>query len=212
MAESTAQLTDDEIVALVAETGVTWPLALATVDVTDDEAMRAAVVRGIRSLLVRDLARARQPVGLDTDEAVLALVRAVAGASTHLQVRLGVDDADATGARQLLSLHGTDGAATWISATSSPLGINEISVVSSEEARSVLHGLLAEVYTNGVPEGGGSAGRGRLQVLRSGGTTSRTVVVERGSVTTVGRGEDAGSAAQAPIEWSDDLAAGLLAG
>lgn len=49
-------LTDDEVLALAAQRGLPWPTAIPTVDVRDEEAAHRAVVRGLRSLLVRSLA------------------------------------------------------------------------------------------------------------------------------------------------------------
>jgi hypothetical protein len=48
-------LTDDEVLALATRAGVGWPSASPTVDVADSGALSAAVQRGVRSLIVREL-------------------------------------------------------------------------------------------------------------------------------------------------------------
>ena len=71
--ESTLVLTDDELVSIAADADAPIPVALPTVDVDDEYAVAAAVVRGQRSLFVREL------IGEEDDSRIAQLQLGLSG-------------------------------------------------------------------------------------------------------------------------------------
>jgi hypothetical protein len=69
---STLALTDDEAAAMALATDGAWRTPLPTVDVASEADLAAAILRGKRSLVVRDLAR---PDGTATGDAAEVLAR-----------------------------------------------------------------------------------------------------------------------------------------
>lgn len=76
-------LTDDEIVALMARCDVAWPLPLPTVGRVPD-LVRAAGVRGVRSLAVRGLADTRAPAAVSYQDDLLHMTRSIARAEARV--------------------------------------------------------------------------------------------------------------------------------
>lgn len=72
LAESTLSLTDDEAAVMAVHVGKAWRTPLPTVDETSEAGLAAAILRGRRSLGVRDLAK---PDGTVTGAAAEVLAR-----------------------------------------------------------------------------------------------------------------------------------------
>lgn len=78
--------TDDEFLAMRVLLGVSLPVALPTVDVTDEASVRSAIVRGHRSLIARDVM-----AGEELPEELASLVRSGASESGTV-IYLGKQD------------------------------------------------------------------------------------------------------------------------
>lgn len=208
------RLTEDEITALVSQAGVTWPVPLTTLDTTDEDSIGASVLRGLRSLLVRDLARPLAESGLELDADLLAAIRAVPDAEVQIQVSVGVPAAVVSDSRPVLSIFGPSVDGTWQSVTSSILGTVELTEIGLDQARTALVGLLQAAHDEGVKVPEGVVGPGLLYVWRRTQAHARLLVVSQGSVISgrvaVVDGEEKVVSDGPAIIWDESLIDSLL--
>lgn len=142
--DDTALLTDDEIVALCAADGRPWPIGLSTVDATPEELARAGM-RGMRSLMVRRLARAdADRPGMRPHEMIADDVAAFLD-STH---RVGAYIAPALdhsvlGGASVTAAQTPDG---WVVDTTTAAGVHALRPASAEDAAAAVLGLAQQIY------------------------------------------------------------------
>lgn len=142
--DDTALLTDDEIVALCAADGRPWPIGLSTVAATPEELARAGM-RGMRSLMVRRLARsdADRP-GMRPHEMIADDVAAFLD-STH---RVGAyiapaSDHSVLGGASVTAAQTPDG---WVVDTTTAAGVHALRPASAQDAAAAVLGLAQQTY------------------------------------------------------------------
>ncbi|OBC03422.1 hypothetical protein A5784_14470 [Mycobacterium sp. 852013-50091_SCH5140682] len=142
--DDTALLTDDEIVALCAADGRPWPIGLSTVAATPEEFARAGM-RGMRSLMVRRLARAdADRPGMRPHEMIADDVAAFLD-STH---RIGAyiapaSDHSVLGGASVTAAQTPDG---WVVDTTTAAGVHALRPASADDAAAAVLGLAQQTY------------------------------------------------------------------
>lgn len=140
-------LTDDELAALAARRPAPWPSGLPTV-AGDDDAVRAAVFRGNRSLLVRGIHPGEGDAG-----GPLGPVDEVFGVERRSIVYLG--DADLRRSSWgLATAHYRLDDDRWLMERISPIGIHEFEVGAPSAQREHLAGLLRTAHDTGPQDPG----------------------------------------------------------
>lgn len=138
-------LTDDEIVAVSALAGTPWPVGLATVGNTA-ETMRAAALRGVRSLTVRGLLapRAGSTPGLppDLQQAAAAFLQGDRRVGAYL-ARMDHPEV-MEGAAITAAFHN----GRWWIDVSTPDGIHALRPIAGAEARTTV-----EQFARGIQSG-----------------------------------------------------------
>lgn len=138
-------LTDDEIVAVSALGGTPWPVGLATVGDTA-ETLRAAALRGVRSLTVRGLLTTRAGstpcLPPDLEQAVAAFLQGNTRVGAYLA---RMDDPEVmAGAAITAAFHNS----SWWTDMSTPDGIHAFRPTTGAEARAAV-----EHFARGIQSG-----------------------------------------------------------
>lgn len=143
-----ALLTDDELVAIAAADDGTWPTAVPTVDVDNDIDVARAILRGRRSLGVRELLSPDRAV--DDDSVILA--RDVLRADPPLIAYLAHD-------RQVARMAGNGFAAarrsddSWVTDVTAITGVHNLAVTDGQTVVVLLEALATKVFTEGALAG-----------------------------------------------------------
>lgn len=117
------KLTDDEIVAACVRLGTPWPLGLRTVELGDRSALTQALLRGQRSLLVRDLATMAPGGELELTAEVAELIGSVIGAELGVVVAIGRVDEPVASALPVVSAFSRPEGVGWTTLTVTPMGV-----------------------------------------------------------------------------------------
>ena len=173
-------LTDDEIVALSVRLGADWPSPLPSMVNADEAGVQAAVLRGWRSLSVRDLV----VDGAPTSDLVQILQPALRRAIAARTFPASAEGAVPTGGT-FLTAYSTDGQDLLLEVTSGP-GIHVFESRSADEVRTLVTQALDDVFANGIEvpaEWPAAATRPNSLCLRSGSTGhDLAFVVAQGSI------------------------------
>ncbi len=134
-ARESVALTDDEVVALALGLGRAWPASVPTVDLDDVDAVRAAGLRGERSLFVRGLVDGDGGI----DPALVPILE-LCGAEKRLTiVVIGADLAPVPTA--FVTVHYRFEEAWWLESIS-PVGVHEFVAADVAEHRAYVLGFL----------------------------------------------------------------------
>ena len=191
-------LTDDEAAAIAVLADGAWRSPLPTVNEADTADLASAVLRGRRSLVVRELAA---PDGAVTGAAAAVLARLGAGPCAAF---LLVDaDGDWIPAGPTIYLYGPSPDEVQMSHVVAASGVHYLRVAPPPGQWAALTGLAEAVYEDGFAEGRDGA-RQPAAALLSGGREAglRTIRVARGAASVVRDqpGETFASVADA-ISW-----------
>jgi hypothetical protein len=179
-------LTDDEVIAVGACLGSSWPTPTPTVDQSDVDALLAAVGRGRRSLAVRGLLRAQGgDLGVLDEQVRVAVGESLAAG---LVVSVQVTDAALRPLGMPPSYHhyGAVDDENWATDVVVPAGAHRIGQASRADCLRALAVVMEAVWTDGV----GGAGEAELDgaepwlcvlggVVAGTGVPTRAVLVSR---------------------------------
>jgi hypothetical protein len=185
MAADTLILTDEEAAAIAVLPAVVWRTPLLTINEASKVELAAAVLRGRRSLVVRDLADAD---GMPTGAAAEVLKRLGTGLCAMFML---VDESDAWLPGAFNSyLYGASVDEIEMTQVVGAMGVHHFRVAPPPGPWHALTGLAGAIYASGFPagqdnSGGRSPASALLHVVRPGGL--RSIRIARGTVTT-GRG------------------------
>lgn len=142
--DDTALLTDDEIVALCAADGRPWPIGLSTVAATPEELARAGM-RGMRSLMVRRLARAdADRPGMRPHEMIADDVAAFLDSTQRVGAYIApASDHSVLGGASVTAAQTPAG---WVVDTTTAAGVHALRLASAEEAAAAVLGLAQQIY------------------------------------------------------------------
>lgn len=144
------KLTDDEVVAAAVLLNGSWPIAIRTVDLADAGAVAQAVARGERSLLVRELATARDG-RVELSAATRAAFEAVSAADTRISVLVGRRSAPVAEAAPFVSAYRSRAGSPWTVVASSVNGVADIDDADEQTVRATLEQLLSSCYRDAIP-------------------------------------------------------------
>jgi len=185
MAADTLKLTDEEAAAIAVLADGAWRTPLLTINEASKVELAASVLRGRRSLVVRDLADAD---GMPTGLAAEVLKRLGTGLCAMFML---VDGSDAWLPGAFNSyLYGASVAEIEMTQVVGAMGVHHFRVAPPPGPWHALTGLAEAIYASGFPDGqdnsgGRSPASALLHVVRPGGL--RSIRIARGTVTT-GRG------------------------
>ncbi|GAS88666.1 hypothetical protein [Mycolicibacterium brisbanense] len=142
--DDTALLTDDEIVALCAADGRPWPIGLSTVAATPEELARAGM-RGMRSLMVRRLARAdADRPGMRPHEMIADDLAAFLDSEHRVGAYIApASDHSVLGGASVTAAQTPDG---WVVDTTTAAGVHALRPASAEDAAAAVLGLAEHTY------------------------------------------------------------------
>jgi hypothetical protein len=199
-------LSDDEIAAVVAGGQKHWPSPLPTVPLDEAEMLRAAL-RGVRSLVARNLA---VMVGIDytVDDALVTLVdRVVAAKAVSVAyVAASSHPSPLRGSAGYLYLDGNSAIVDLVSGG----GVHDLAAVAIADGAVLLSALADNVYRTGIVAGTGDE---PALFLRSTANADRAFrvtngVVESGTIT--GDGSDESFEVSSSGPWNEDKILELL--
>jgi hypothetical protein len=145
------RVTDDEVVAIAVEGGVVWQAQLPSLE-PRAEVLTAAHLRGVRSLLVRDIAAvADGAVVIHPD--VSETIRQVATADSWAVAYVASDDSQGTISGNATYHFASDGGSDCIVDVVSPTGIHELIRTSAENGNEILKALARNVDSVQVRQG-----------------------------------------------------------
>jgi hypothetical protein len=185
MAADTLKLTDEEAAVIAVLADGAWRTPLLTINEASKAELAASVLRGRRSLVVRDLADAD---GTPTGLAAEVLKRLGTGLCAMFML---VDESDAWLPGAFNSyLYGASVAEIEMTQVVGAMGVHHFRVAPPPGPWHALTGLAGAIYASGFPagqdnSGGRSPASALLHVVRPGGL--RSIRIARGTVTT-GRG------------------------
>jgi hypothetical protein len=185
MAADTLKLTDEEAAAIAVLADGAWRTPLLTINEASKVELAASVLRGRRSLVVRDLADAD---GMPTGLAAEVLKRLGTGLCAMFML---VDESDAWLPGAFNSyLYGASVDEIEMTQVVGAMGVHHFRVAPPPGPWHALTGLAGAIYASGFPagqdnSGGRSPASALLHVVRPGGL--RALRIARGTVTT-GRG------------------------
>lgn len=140
-----ALLTDDELVALAAADDAMWPAAVPTVDVDNDTDMARAILRGRRSLGIRELVSPDQT----GDDDSVTLARDLVRADPPLFAYLARDGQVARMAGNgFAAARRADG--SWVTDVTAIAGVHNLAVADGETVVALLAELVAKVFADGA--------------------------------------------------------------
>lgn len=188
---ATLTLTDDETAVVAASLGEPWRAPLPTVDLSSRDDIAQAVLRGRRSLVVRDLAESD-----GTLAGAAAEVRKRLDLGLRAFFLLADDEGNWVRGGVTLYLYGSGVDAIELSHVVAAAGVHYFTIPPPPGQWTSLTGLAEAIFADGFPDDagrtGGAAGAGRrppaaalLHVVRPDGI--RLIRITRGAVTT-GRG------------------------
>lgn len=185
MADETLKLTDDEAAAIAVLADGAWRTPLLTINEANKAELAAAVLRGRRSLMVRDLADADgTPAGIAAE----VLKRLGTGLCAMFML---VDESDAWLPDAFNSyLYGASVTETEMTHVVGAAGVHHFRVPPAPGAWQTLTALAEAIYASGFPAGqaGSGARRPASALLHVAGPDGfRSIRVAPGRVTT-GRG------------------------
>jgi hypothetical protein len=192
-------LSDDEVVAAAASRAVRWPIPLATVRMNAGE-LGAAVLRGRRSLAIRDLVVAGGATVDVVSEPIVAAAEAPARwyAYTASSQTLTVPSGSATYA----FVSGDSAVVDMVSGA----GVHRFSAAPASDTADLIVALARNVFEHGFR--GGAAGG----VLVVGATTSETwALVAAGRIDTGAFGSEGFESAGSSAVWDASVVHGVLA-
>lgn len=133
-------LTDDEVVVIATMAEGFWPSPLPTVDITDEQSLLLAALRGRRSLYVRS---GGAEGGAHPGAEQIALAEELVGSERFVTV--SILDADLTiSSTAYVSVH-YPGGDSWIVESISPAGVHELDRSSMEDQIAYLAEILEAV-------------------------------------------------------------------
>lgn len=185
MAADTLKLTDEEAAAIAVLADGAWRTPLLTINEASKVELAASVLRGRRSLVVRDLADAD---GMPTGLAAEVLKRLGTGLCAMFML---VDESDAWLPGAFNSyLYGASVAEIEMTQVVGATGVHHFRIAPPPGPWHALTGLAGAIFSSGFPagqdnSGGRSPASAVLHVVRPGGL--RSIRIARGTVTT-GRG------------------------
>ncbi len=185
MAADSLKLTDEEAAAIAVLADGAWRTPLLTINEASKVELAASVLRGRRSLVVRELADAD---GMPTGLAAEVLKRLGTGLCAMFML---VDESDAWLPGAFNSyLYGASVAEIEMTQVVGATGVHHFRVAPPPGPWDALTGLAGAIYASGFPagqdnSGGRSPAAAVLHVVRPGGL--RSIRIARGTVTT-GRG------------------------
>jgi len=143
--DEAALLTDDEIVALCAVDGRPWPLGLITVGATTAE-MVAAGMRGMRSLLVRQLAtEAADGSGVRPHESLARDVVGFLDATRRVGAYVApASDHSVLAGAAVTAAQTSDG---WLLDTVTAAGVHALRRASADESAGAIVELVEQAYS-----------------------------------------------------------------
>jgi hypothetical protein len=145
------QLTDDEVAGLGALTARPWPTPLPTV-ADDADALRAAAIRGIRSLLVRDLAG----VAADGRPVAGADVSTVVETMHEGSLRIAVTAVSTDGSTPAFAWYSHGGAdtTTWLTEGVTADGVRLLELTPREECLDAVRRTARDAHAKGLSDDG----------------------------------------------------------
>jgi len=193
--ETTALLTDDEIVALCIADGRPWPLGLSTVEATTEELAKAGI-RGMRSLMVRRLAGGdAEKSGMRPNELIANDVAAFLDAANRIGAYIApaADPSKLGGAAVTAAQTGSG----WVVDTATAAGVHALRRATVEEACVAVLELAENTY-NGTFFEDEQRRAEWICVLRFGPTA--------GSALTIGHGKASGQVDGSAVQgWNPDV-------
>jgi hypothetical protein len=136
-------LTDDEIVALCAIDGRPWPLGLITVGSTAEELTRAGM-RGMRSLLVRQLAIQVDGSELRPHEVLARDIVGFLGATRRIGAYIAsASDHSALAGAAVTAAQTSDG---WLLDTVTATGVHALRRTSADDAAATVADMAEQAY------------------------------------------------------------------
>jgi hypothetical protein len=186
---SNTLLSDDEVVALAVTEATGWPVPLTTVPTTPSE-LGAAVLRGRRSLAIRELVGSDGSTSAEVSEPVKSAVSAPVRwyAYTAARDSLSVPSGSSTYA----FLQGESATIDTVSAA----GVHRFATGTAEEASDLIVALAKNVFDHGFR---GAEGEGSLVVGSTG--ASSWVLVEKGLLNTGAFSADGFTTSSEAREW-----------
>jgi hypothetical protein len=152
-------LTDDEVLALAARSNRSWPSALPTVDLLDEAAIEAAINRGARSLVARELLVA------EGDEHVIGALAELIDPILAGRAIIGTYVAN----RELKYLPREFGTACyeagdgiWVNEVVSGIGIHYLSSSDSSTCLGAIEEMVTRVVSSGYPRVDGEESDSRV--------------------------------------------------
>lgn len=146
------RVTDDEVVAAALSVAKTWPHVLPTVEV-ETQALLEANARGLRSLLVRDLAHYEHS-GFVLDSSLESLVTRASEAAGTVMAYVGESASPQilAGTSSFLFLSGDKGSAGVLDLVS-PDGVHDLIEFGRAEAIEVFLSVIHNAFVHGVAAG-----------------------------------------------------------
>lgn len=193
--DSTALLTDDEIVALCVADGRPWPIGLSTVEPTAEEFAKAGV-RGMRSLMVRRLAGGdAEKDGMRPNEMIANDVAAFLDATDRVAAYIApAADPSKLGGAAVTAARTEHG---WVVDTATAAGVHALRRATADEARTAVLELAENIY-NGTFFDDEERRSEWVCVLRFGPNAAGALTIGHGTAS----GEVNGAAVQA---WDPDI-------
>lgn len=197
-------LTDDEVAAVAVQKGAAWPTLLPTV-ADDEDSLLAAVLRGRRSLLLRQLATVTSDDRVVPAPSLLHCIDGVLGVRVQLGVYIGRDDLSALPVGLAYYWYGEERGGNWMTESTSHDGVHAFAWVTREEALDVAVRLAEAAYADGVP----GTDDARIVILHPGDPTRALLVGHVQLRAVSARMDEAGSVSLVDLEHVDSPAEGL---
>ena len=140
-------LTDDELVAVIAEGGLSWPVPLLTVEMSAKGLRHAAQV-GLRSLMARDLV-ANEHAGLTFAPQVVDPIRAIAGASAWQAAYIADLDSPESVAGASTFVFETIGRSSFLDLVSA-IGVHQFAESTAPDGSNLLIAQAKNVFDFGI--------------------------------------------------------------
>jgi hypothetical protein len=173
-------LTDDEVLALAARAGRTWPTVLPTIDLGSDEGVQSAATRGARSLVARTLL-----VTESSDDSgglprqLEEMIEPILFGRRIIGTYVGSSNFRLDSSQPSIACY-DPGHDQWVSEVTSAVGIHYLRTAPSDGCVARVLAMITKVFEEGIPEvSGDSAGRSLCVVSTNLGEASRMIAVSK---------------------------------
>jgi hypothetical protein len=173
-------LTDDEVLALAARAGRTWPTFLPTIDLRSEEVVKAAATRGARSLVARTLLltelnddRGSVPRQLEEMIEPILFGRRIIG------TYVGRDNFRLDPSQPTIACY-DPGHGQWVSEVISAVGIHYLRTAPSDGCTARVLAMITKAFEEGIPEVSEDSVSGSLCVVSTNsGEAARMIAVSK---------------------------------